>query len=107
MPGPRCALPLLGTLALLAGCSGSVDVDIGKRVPEDQVERNAQAALSAKVGSQAPPIDCPDDLGAKVGEQLTCTTELDGKPYDVTVEVTSVEGGDVKFDVQVADEPRR
>ncbi len=37
---------------------------------------------------------------------MICTITLEGKPYDVTVTVTSVKGTDAKFDVKVASTPR-
>jgi hypothetical protein len=89
----------------LAGCSGEVSIG-EKQVSQDQVEQNARTQLTKAVGQQAPPIDCPDDLKAEVGAKMTCTMQLDGKPYDVLIDVTSVEGDDVKYDVKVADEPR-
>lgn len=111
MPRIRASLLpalILISLAGLTACSGKAELKIGgdPAVPEKEVERNSREQLSAKVGEQAPPIDCPDDLKAKVGTVMTCTMQLEGKPYDVTVTVTELKGGKALFDVKVANEPR-
>jgi len=45
-------------------------------------------------------------LEAKVGAAITCSMVIDGKTYDVAVNVTSIDGTSAKFDVAVADRPR-
>ena len=95
------ALPLLGSLAL-AACSGTATVDQG------DVEAEAATQLAEAVGSDTEPdISCPGDLTAEVGETLVCelSVEGDSEVYEVTIEVTEVDGDDVAFDVEVADEP--
>ncbi len=89
----------------LAACSKSVSVG-EPAVPKEQVQTDAQTQLTKAVGQKLPPISCPDDLKAKLGEKMICTVTLSGKPYDVTVTVTSVNGTDVKYDVKVASTPR-
>ena len=46
---------------LLTGCSSQ------KTLAKSEVETQAQSALTASVGQQAPAITCPGDLDAKVG----------------------------------------
>ncbi len=89
----------------LAACSKSVSVG-EPAVPKEQVQTDAQAQLTKVVGQKLPPISCPADLKVKLGEKMICTVTLSGKPYDVTVTVTSVKGTDAKFDVKVASTPR-
>ncbi len=89
----------------LAACSKSVSVG-EPTVSKEQVQTNAQAQLTKVVGQKSPPISCPADLKAKLGEKMICTITLDGKPFDVTVTITSVDGTDAKFDVKVASTPR-
>ncbi len=81
------ALALLAP-ATLTACSGSAGVTVGggePAVPEQQVEKNARKQLTQTVGQQAPAIDCPGNLTAKVGTTMTCTMEIAGKPYDVAI----------------------
>ena len=87
---------------MLTGCSSQ------KTLSKSEVESQAQSALTASVGQQAPAITCPGDLDAKVGATETCAITLDSKVYDVTVTVTSVDEStnNAKFDVQVAKTPR-
>ena len=64
------------------------------------------ASLTASAGMPSPQITCPSDLRAEVGASMVCSIPLSGKTYDVTVTVTSVEGGKAKFSVVVASAPR-
>jgi hypothetical protein len=95
----RAVLGVIGCAALLlAACT--------QEVAREQVEKGAQESLTRTVGKQAPPISCPAGLKGTVGATLTCTMTLDGKPYDVAIKVNSVEGTKVKYDVEVAKQPR-
>lgn len=89
---------LLTTSALLAGCS---DAEVAKA----DLEQSAMKQLSATVGKQSPPITCPTGLKAKLGTKVVCSMPINGKPYDVTVTVTQVEGTNIKYGVEVADKP--
>lgn len=95
----RTALKSLGALAVvglaLAGCSTSVTV------PADEVEAQAAASLESQIGF-LPTIECTEDLEGEVGTEITCDLfDEDGARYDVIMTVTSVEGTDVEFDVNV------
>jgi len=90
---------VLAVSALVVGCSEG-------EVTKADVEQNAMKQLTANVGKPSPPITCPGNLKAKVGEKLTCSMPIDSKTYDVTVSVTAVSGTDVKYDVEVASAPR-
>ncbi len=92
------AVPMLATV-FLTGCGEA-------EVAKADVEKTAMTQLSASVGKPSPPITCPSGLKAKVGTKLVCSIELDGKPYDVDVTVTGIEGSTAKFDVEVAKAPR-
>ena len=92
------ALPL----TLLVGCSQP------KVIPQAEVQTQAAAALTAKVGQESPPITCPSDLDAKVGASEVCTITLDDKVYDVTITVNAIDSStnQATFDVSVASTPR-
>jgi len=55
-------------------------------------------------GKQVDEVSCPD-LSATVGASQRCTLKAGGDTYGVTVTVTSVQGTDVKFDIQVDSTP--
>ena len=75
-----------------------------------EVEQKATAALAESQGvplDEMPPLECPSDLPAEVGASIVCVIgdAAVGNTYDVTITVETVEGEDVSFDIQVADEP--
>lgn len=88
------ALALAGALAV-AGCGGSVDVEVGPRmldVPE--LERNVADDLERQVGAR-PEIDCPqDEIEIERGARFTCElTAPNGDTRPVDIELTDDEGG--------------
>jgi hypothetical protein len=96
---------------LLSACSASVSVG-STSVPADEVERQAIEALAEGQGvplADMPPMACPSDLPGEVGASIVCILgdPAAGNTYDVTITVESVNGDDVAFDIQVADEPRQ
>ena len=72
------------------------------------VATTAEDALEQQSGGR-PDISCPEDLAPDVGATTTCTLTAGDDPteYDVRVTVTSVDGEEVRFDVEVDDQPRR
>jgi hypothetical protein len=75
-----------------------------------EVEEKATAALAEGQGvplEEMPPLECPSDLPAEVGASIVCVIgdAAVGNTYNVTITVETVEGEDVSFDIQVADEP--
>ena len=67
----------------------------------------AQSVLTqlAADGKQVDEVSCPD-LAAEVGAMQRCTLKAGADTYGVTVTVTSVQGTDVKFDIQVDKTPQ-
>jgi hypothetical protein len=59
----------------------------------------------ASNGKQVNQVSCPD-LEARVGASQRCTLVSGTETYGVTVTVTSVQGPDVKFDIQVDQKPQ-
>jgi hypothetical protein len=94
-------LAVLAAVALSSGCSGSVEISAGKSVDKAVVEQQISDQLEAQVGQKPDKIECPDDLKAKVGETMRCTLTAGGDELGVSVEVTSVDGSDVGFDINV------
>ncbi|MBX3226580.1 MAG: DUF4333 domain-containing protein [Labilithrix sp.] len=86
---------------VLAACGSKRE----REVPSWDLEKIAQKQLSTK-GKRAPAVHCYEALDARVGAQAVCWILIDGKPHDVTMTVTEVDGSDTSFDIEVAAEPR-
>lgn len=83
---------------MLVGCSTQLTLD------KDKLADTVSKKLAANTGRPAPNISCPEDLTGKVGTTTRCTlTADDGSTLGITVTVTSVEGTNVKFDIQADD----
>lgn len=67
----------------------------------------AQSVLDqlASTGKDVDEVSCPD-LPARVGASERCTLVTGDETYGVTVTATSVQGSDVKFDIQVDQAPQ-
>ena len=74
-------------------------------VDRDAVAEQISTQLTEQVGTEPDSVECPGDLDAEVGATMTCVLTDEGTSYDVEVTVTSVEGDNVAFDIQVADQP--
>lgn len=100
--------PLIAALAI-TGCSASTGT---KSMARADVEKQSTVELARTVGvkpSEVPPIHCPGDLEAKVGNTMTCSLGgPPGKVFDVLITVTKVNDNTnrVFFDVKVAKQPR-
>ncbi|MFC7327414.1 DUF4333 domain-containing protein [Marinactinospora rubrisoli] len=94
----------LGAAALLsaAGCSFSIG---GSSVGSDDVANEVARQLETEVGRMPDDVTCPENLPAEVGASVRCELTADGQTYGVTVTATEVEGTNVRFDVEVDDEP--
>jgi hypothetical protein len=98
-PGPATpAPPAAGTGADVASAAPSSTVD-GKNVAQSVFDQ-----LAAN-GKQVNEVSCPD-LAASVGASERCRLKSGTQTYGVTVTVTSVQGTDVKFDIQVDQTPQ-
>ena len=58
-----------------------------------------------QVGHAPESVECPENLKGEVGATTRCTLNDSGETYGVDVNVTKVEGTDVKFDLKVNDKP--
>ena len=68
-------------------------------------ERDLEPA-QGQVGHAPDSVECPDSLEGKVGATTRCTLKDGDQTYGVGVNVTKVEGTDVKFDIKVDDQPQ-
>ncbi|WP_017595959.1 DUF4333 domain-containing protein [Nocardiopsis potens] len=89
------------TVLLTAGCSFNASIGGPGAVPADEVAEQAAAALEEQVGQAPDDLTCSEDLPAEVGSSVRCELTAGGDTLGVTVTTTSVDGGDVNFDVKV------
>jgi Domain of unknown function (DUF4333) len=82
-----------GVIAGIAGCSSGPKV-----VPKDQVANQISSKLG-DAGAKPDSVSCPEDLKATVGATLNCELKEKGQSYGATVTVTSIEGGQAKFNI--------
>ena len=80
-----------------------IETDAAPQVEGKSVAQSVLTQLAAD-GKQVDEVSCPD-LPAAVGATQRCTLRAGGDTYGVTVTVTSVQGTDVKFDIQVDQTP--
>lgn len=86
----------LAALLAFAGCGDSTP-----QVQQDDLEQEISSQLEEEVGQAPDDISCPGDLDGTEGEEMRCTLTAGADELGLTVTVTSVDGDDVKFDIQV------
>ncbi|HEV7468900.1 MAG TPA: DUF4333 domain-containing protein [Pseudonocardia sp.] len=79
---------------LLLGLSACSSVVTG-----DDVKAQITSTVQEQLGTSANSVDCPDDLEAEVGASVQRNVVMPDRTFDVVAEVTSVEGRNVKFDI--------
>lgn len=88
-----------GSLLLLAGC-GEAEVSTG------DLEREVITQLEQSVEAEIKAVDCEEPLPAEVDASVRCVlTAPDDTQIGLTVTTTSIEGDNVRFGVQVDQEP--
>ena len=90
------------TVTSVAG--DKVNFDIVETVNKDDVAKQISDQLTQQFG-RIPDVTCPDNLKGDLGATTRCQLQDQGSTYGVTVTVTSVEGGDVKYNFKVDDQP--
>ncbi|MFV2195970.1 DUF4333 domain-containing protein [Nocardiopsis sp. LOL_012] len=94
------ALPLL-----LTGCSFNFSIGGPSAVDAEQVAQESSRILAEQVGEAPDAFTCPEDLPAEVGAEIRCELTDGDATYGVTLTTTSVDGGNVNWDVQVDEAP--
>jgi hypothetical protein len=91
-----------GAVALMAAGVGACSFSFGTShsVSKSDVEGQISGKFPDSGGTKPSSVTCPGDLDAKVGAKMTCSMKVKDQPYLVDVTVTSVNGNDVKFDMQ-------
>lgn len=93
----RLLIPAL--CVALCGCGGPEAVEV------DQLEQQVSTNLEESVGQAPDAVECVDPLPAEVGAEVRCTLAGGGDEFGLSVTVTEVEGDNVRFDIQVDEQP--
>jgi hypothetical protein len=86
-------------------CSFSASTG-GVSVDKRELAKQISAQLEQQVGRAPDSVDCPDNLRGEVGATTRCMLKDGDDAYGINVNVTKVEGTDVKFDMKVDDQPQ-
>lgn len=90
------AAAILAVFVLLgvAGCGAA-------SVPKEQVAQQISDQLNQQIGQRPDSVTCPEDLPATVGATVRCTLKAGSDSLGVVAKVTSVDGSNVKYNIQV------
>jgi Domain of unknown function (DUF4333) len=91
--------------AMITAVACSFSASTTPTVDKGELAKEISAQLKNQIGREES-VDCPDDLKGEVGAKTRCTFTDAGETYGVNVDVTKVDGTDVKFDLKVDDEPQ-
>ena len=83
----------------------NVKFDMVETVDKNQVAKVISDKLTQQVGRKPDSVTCPDNLKGVVGATLRCQLTDTSQKYGVDVNVTSVDAGNVNFDIKVDDQP--
>lgn len=81
-----------------------VDLHIEQTIGKDIVSRQITEQISRQIGRAPESVTCPADLSGDEGATLRCELRDSGKTYGVTV--TTVNRGEVTFDIEVDERPQ-
>ncbi len=81
-----------------------VDLLIAQTIGKDTVAKQITEQISRQIGRAPQSVTCPADLSGDEGATLRCELRDSGKTYGVTV--TTVNRGEVTFDIKVDEQPQ-
>jgi hypothetical protein len=91
---------------IVTNVNGSdVEFDAVETVDKKLVASLVSDRLTQQVGTRPDSVTCPDNLKGIVGASLRCQFTSGSISYGVNLNVTSVDGGTVNFDIKVDDQP--
>jgi hypothetical protein len=111
LKGKRYVLAVIVTVAaggwLVAGCSAHVSIGDSSAVPKHSVETEVATTLARQENQPVPKVVCPGDLKGKVGTVMYCSLTAQGATtvYPVKVQVDSISGTQVHFNIEVSQTP--
>ncbi len=94
-PGAILAAVAVGLLTLMS-CSDAVARASLANAIMDQLQKQSIEAQG---------VSCPSDLEAAVGQTERCSFTVGGQPVDAIATVTSVDNGNVKYDITTEAHP--
>lgn len=80
-------------------CAASFHV--GGSMDEEDVEQQLSRSLEDQTGTKPDKVDCPDDLEGEKGATMECALEAGGAEHTLEVNVTEVDGTDIRFRYEV------
>ena len=91
-------------MASVGACSCSVGISSSHAVSKSDVASQITSKMTDAAGNKPDTVNCPGDLPAKVGRAESrgaaeLRDEGQSQTFNVNVTVTSVDGGNVKFDM--------
>lgn len=89
----RVLFASLAVVVALAGCSGD------KTVSGSELEKQVAPVVEKKAGVKPTDVKCKE-LKAEVKATSSCTLKLKGESYKLKITATSVDGNNVKFDIE-------
>jgi hypothetical protein len=96
------ALLVSGAAAGLMATAGACSCSVGSSpnaVTKSDVAQQITSKLTDGAGNKPDSVTCPGDLPAKVGAQMNCEMKVKDQIFNVNVNVTSVNGSHVEFDM--------
>ncbi|WP_370249041.1 DUF4333 domain-containing protein [Nocardioides sp.] len=94
------AVAAVAVTLTVTGCS--VEASIGDvTVDKDDLATQIEPLAEQITGVAPDSVTCPEDLKGEVDATATCTADFGGEMHDFTATVTSVDGTDVKFDLEM------
>lgn len=106
----RCTFTVDGqpvdAIATVTSIDGShVEYDItteARPIAKDLLARKVMQQVTQQAGKQVDSATCKSDLQPMPSASARCTLVMEGKPMDVTVVVTGVNGGRISFSIKKA-----
>ena len=99
---PRSGVVAIACLGALTGCSVSVGAPT---LGHAELASLVSERLTATVGQRPDKVVCPADLEGSEGSVTRCMLTAGGDTYGVTVTTRSVRKDNIRFHIQVDDEP--
>ncbi|MGJ4050212.1 DUF4333 domain-containing protein [Corynebacterium macclintockiae] len=78
---------------------------LGGEVAQKEVEKSISDILEEKIGRKPERIECPGGLKAEEGATMECKLHDSGEIYGVNVTADTVDGDNVHYSIEVADQP--
>src|SRR5688572_28592629 len=96
--GRACATTV-AALALGLGVAACGEEVVEQSEVQDEVSR----LVEQQAGEKPKSVECPEHLTAEKAEKMNCTVDAGGQKLNVEVTVTSVEGDQANFNVEVVE----